>query len=175
MNDPLAARVRARLRRVPDFPTPGVLFRDIGPILADPELFGAAVAALAEPFADAPPAWVAGIESRGFLFGAPLALRLGAGFLPLRKLGKLPGPTRRQSYALEYGTGELEAQVGLVRPGERVLLVDDVLATGGTAAAAAALLSALGGEPIGLAVLLELPDLGGRARVPLPVHALTTD
>jgi adenine phosphoribosyltransferase len=175
MTEDLAARLRARLRRVPDFPTPGVLFRDIAPILADAELFGAAVDALAQPFAGAPPAWVAGVESRGFLLGAPMALRLGAGFLPLRKLGKLPGPTARQTYALEYGTGELEAQTGLVRPGDRVLLVDDVLATGGTAEAAAALVRALGGEPMALAVLLELAELGGRARVPVPVHALLAD
>lgn len=154
----------ARLvRAVPDFPTPGIMFRDVTPLLADPVALGRAVAALAGPATDVDA--VVGIESRGFILGAPVALHVHAGFVPARKQGKLPGQTVAVSFALEYGEAVLELQHGAIQPGQRVLIVDDVLATGGTAEAAARLVEELGGEVVGLSFLLELAGLGGAARL----------
>lgn len=162
------------LRDVPDFPTPGVLFKDITPMLADPRAFASAVrrlAAAAPGRIDA----VVGIEARGFILGAPVAVQLGAGFVPVRKAGKLPGRVREVGYDLEYGHAVLAMHSDGLRAGQRVLVIDDVLATGGTAAAAVGLVRELGAEPVALAVLLELTALGGRARVDLAsVHALIT-
>jgi adenine phosphoribosyltransferase len=158
--DDLAALVGPLVREVPDFPKPGVMFRDITPLLADGPAFGALVEAWAarHPDVDA----VAGIEARGFILAAPLAVRLGVGFVPVRKEGKLPGLTRRASYSLEYGEATLEVTADGVSPGQRVLLVDDVLATGGTAAAAARLLEGEGAVVVGIQVLMELAFLHGR-------------
>ncbi len=167
-----AERVAAAVRDVHDYPSPGVVFKDITPVLADHELFGSVVAALAEPFRGTVDL-VAGIEARGFILGAPVALALGAGFVPLRKAGKLPGPTLHEAYELEYDSATLEMHRDAVGPGERVLLVDDVVATGGTAAAAHRLVSRAGGSVAGLAAILELPALGGRARLePMRVHVV---
>jgi adenine phosphoribosyltransferase len=149
------------IRDIPDFPQPGILFRDITPLLRDPAAFRQVTAALAEPFRGRVDA-VAGVESRGFIFGAPLAAELGVGFLPIRKAGKLPGDKLAMEYALEYGTSTLEIHTDAVRPGERVLLADDLLATGGTARAAAGLIEAVGGKVEGIAFVIELLFLQGR-------------
>ena len=157
------------IRDVPDFPEPGIVFRDVAPLLAEPAAFEAAVRGLAELAEDVDT--VVGIESRGFILGAPVALRTGAGFVPARKAGKLPGETVSVAFALEYGEAVLELQAGAITAGQRVLIVDDVLATGGTAAAAAALVEQLGGEVVGLSFLLELSALGGAARLEGYRHA----
>lgn len=161
-----AAEVRALIRDVPDYPHPPIVFRDITPLLAD----GAALGDVIEAFAGLAAAdggvdAVAGMEARGFVLGAPLATRLGVGFLPLRKAGKLPPPVERVEYDLEYGSAAIELRTGTLRRGARVLLVDDVLATGGTAAAAAELVERCGGQVVALAFLLELAGLGGRERL----------
>jgi len=151
------------VRAVPDYPSPGVVFRDITPLLADGPAFNSAVAALADLVEHHGPVdTVAGMEARGFVLGAALAVRLGVGFVPLRKAGKLPPPVESVTYDLEYGSATLEVRTGTVDPGSRVLIVDDVLATGGTAAAAVSLVKACGGDVVGAAFLLELDDLGGR-------------
>ncbi len=155
-------RVRALVRDVPDFPKPGILFRDITPVLADPGAFRAIDDALAERYAGRGITHVAGIEARGFLFAAPLALRLSAAMVPLRKPGKLPFRSERARYDLEYGSAEIEAHVDAFREGARVLIVDDLLATGGTARAAIELVGRLGGRVLGAAFVLELAALGGR-------------
>jgi len=166
-------RLRNAIRDVPDFPKAGILFKDITPILSDPSLFQDAVAALAVPFLKDHISKVVGIESRGFLFGPPLAFRLGAGFVPARKPGKLPRETVRETYALEYGSDSLEIHRDAFGKGERVLVVDDLLATGGTAAAAARLAEKIGAEVVGMAFVVELEFLGGRAKLPgRRVHAL---
>ena len=152
------------IRDVPDFPQAGITFRDITPVLADARAFAAAVAAMAAPWRGAPPDAVAGIESRGFILGAALALELGCGFVPVRKPGKLPARTLSQDYRLEYGSDRLEIHVDAVPPGARVLVVDDVLATGGTLRAATELLRRQGAQVIGADVLVELIPLGGRDR-----------
>lgn len=156
------------VRPIPDFPVPGVVFRDITPLLRDARALSRVVEALAGNLRPGDVDAVAAIESRGFVFGAPLALHLNAGFVPIRKLGKLPGTTVRREYALEYGTGHLEMHRDALRPGERVLLVDDVLATGGTARAAAEMIEELGGRIVELAFVIELLALGGRDRLPAP-------
>jgi adenine phosphoribosyltransferase len=176
--DGLADHLRL-IRDVPDFPQPGILFKDITPLLADHSAFTAIVAALAAAGTDADgrPAVdkVVGIEARGFILAAPVALHLGAGFVPVRKAGKLPGPTHRVAYALEYGEAVLEVGQDAVEPGERVLVVDDVLATGGTVAATMELVGSSGGQVSAVAVLLELGFLGGRgALADVPVTALHT-
>jgi len=153
------------IRNVPDYPQPGVLFRDITPLLAASEAFTEVVQAMAAPWLDAGIDEVAGIEARGFILAAPVALALGAGFVPVRKQGKLPGPTRTVSYDLEYGQAVLEARADAFRPGGRVLVVDDVLATGGTVAATMDLVRDGGAEIAGVGVLMELLELGGRDRV----------
>ena len=167
------------IRDVPDFPTPGVVFKDITPLLADHDGFSAVVNALAQAGRDAEGNVVVdkvvGMEARGFILAAPVALALGAGFVPVRKAGKLPGPTHAVSYALEYGEATLELHQDAVQEGERVLLVDDVLATGGTAAATRSLVESCGGIVTGLAVLMELSFLHGRAALgDLPLLALKT-
>jgi adenine phosphoribosyltransferase len=160
----LTERVRGLIRDVPDFPLPGIMFRDITPLLGDGHAFAALVDDWAEQYAGVDV--VAGVEARGFILAAPLALRLGTGFVPVRKAGKLPGRTEQASYALEYGTATLEITHDAVSPGQRVLLVDDVLATGGTAAAAAELIERQGAEVVAVQVLVELAGLGGRDRLP---------
>ena len=158
----LATEVVRALRDVPDFPRAGILFRDITPLLARPALFRRTTDAMAEPFANAGITHVAAIESRGFLFGAPVAQRLGAAVVPIRKPGKLPFTAERHEYALEYGRDALEVHVDACDAGATVLVVDDVLATGGTAAAAAALVQRLGAAVAGFSFLIELAALGGR-------------
>jgi adenine phosphoribosyltransferase len=167
--------VRAAIRDVPDFPQPGILFKDITPVLRDAVLFHDVVQHLAEQVRDGRIDVVAGIESRGFIFGAPLANALSAGFVPIRKPGKLPAERVRIDYALEYGTDAVEAHADAIEPGQRVLIVDDVLATGGTAQAAGQLIHELRGEIAGFCILVELSFLNGRARLPdAPLHTLVT-
>lgn len=162
------------IRAVADFPQPGVVFRDVTPLLADAGAFARCIDALAEPWLGEDVGAVCGIESRGFIFGAALAHKLGAGFVPLRKPGKLPPPVVGIDYALEYGHDRLELGAEALKRGERTLLVDDVLATGGTLAAAQALLDRLGATLVGAGVVIELPALQGRARWQggVPLHAL---
>jgi adenine phosphoribosyltransferase len=155
----------ALLRDVPDFPEPGIVFKDITPVLADHTAFAQVVADLAAPFADAGITRVVGIESRGFIIGAPVALSLGAGFVPVRKPGKLPALTSRVEYALEYETDAIEIHRDGLTPGDRVLVVDDVIATGGTAAATLELVRGLGADAVGFAAYVELTFLNGRARL----------
>jgi adenine phosphoribosyltransferase len=157
--------LKARIRHVPDFPKPGILFYDITTLLRDPEGFQAAVGAIATPFAGAGVDLVVGIESRGFILGAAVADRLKAGFVPVRKVGKLPSKTVRVSYDLEYGSDSLEIHGDAVEPGNRVLIVDDLLATGGTARATVDLVRQLGGTVLGVAVLIELAELAGRTKL----------
>ncbi|MBB2921834.1 adenine phosphoribosyltransferase [Cellulomonas cellasea] len=161
----LLARVTELIRDVPDFPTPGVGFKDITPVLADAAAFSAVVAEMAARV-DGPVDLVVGMEARGFMFAAPVAVALGAGFVPVRKAGKLPGPTVSREYSLEYGTATVELHPADIPAGSRVLVVDDVLATGGTAAATVELLEGCGAEVVGLTFLVDLEFLGGRARLP---------
>jgi adenine phosphoribosyltransferase len=162
MSVDLPALLRSRIADVPDFPKPGVLFKDISPLLADHVAFAGAVDAIVAHHGRGAVDKVAGIEARGFLLGAPVAYHFGAGFVPVRKAGKLPKSTHEVTYDLEYGTAALQVHTDAFRPGERVLVVDDVLATGGTAAAAVSLVRAAGAEPVGLSVLMELTFLAGR-------------
>jgi adenine phosphoribosyltransferase len=154
------------VRDVPGYPQAGVIFRDITPLLARKDLFREVVDLMSKTWSDQPPDLVAAIEARGFIPGAAIAVKLNAGFVPIRKTGKLPWKTIGEGYQLEYGTDQLEIHSDAVEPGQRVLIVDDVLATGGTAAAAVRLISKLGGNVIGVQVLIELEDLGGRKRLP---------
>jgi adenine phosphoribosyltransferase len=171
--DELAKLITTLVRDVPDYPQPGVVFKDITPLLADGAAFAAVIDALAGVYG--PVDKVAGIEARGFVLAAPVACRLGAGFVPIRKQGKLPGATYAREYDLEYGTATVEVLTDAFEPSERVLVIDDVLATGGTARATADLVRRAGAEVAGLAVLLELSFLNGRAKLPgLPVTALLT-
>ena len=160
----LSTRLLATLRDVPDFPKPGILFKDVTPVLADGALFREVTETMASWYRDAGITRVAGIESRGFILGAPVAQHLGVGFVPLRKPGKLPYARHRVEYALEYGTDTLEAHVDAC-PGDRVLVVDDVLATGGTAEAGCRLVEGVGGKVVGCAFLLTLGFLGGERRL----------
>jgi adenine phosphoribosyltransferase len=155
----------AFIRPIPDFPKPGILFRDITPLLADAPAFAAAIDRLAAPWRGAPLDALAAVEARGFLFAGPLALALGIGVIPVRKPGKLPADTISHEYDLEYGRDRLEMHKGVLRPGARVLVVDDVLATGGTAAACMRLVEAAGGTVAGAAFLVEIEPLGGRGRL----------
>lgn len=157
--------LRRHVRAVPDYPVPGVTFLDITPLLASAGAYRMAVEALREAVRDIPFDLVLGVEARGFLLGAPLALELGKGFIPARKPGKLPLATARVDYQLEYGEAALEIHQDAVEPGQRVLIVDDVLATGGTSAAAAALVAQRGGEVAGFAYLIEIGSLEGRRRL----------
>lgn len=166
--------LRRALRTIPDFPEPGIQFKDIAPILANPSLLRTAINALIEPFEDVGITHVVGIESRGFLFGTPMAERLQAGFVLARKPGKLPGETLREDYALEYGSDAVEIQADALGPGDHVLVHDDVIATGGTAAAAARLVARTGAKVAGFSFLVELAFLNGRVQLPngLPVHVV---
>ncbi len=160
------------IRDVPDFPKPGIVFKDISPLLSDAKGLAQAVRSMAEPFRGEVDL-VVGIESRGFIFGAPMATELGVGFVPVRKPGKLPGATRSVSYELEYGTDSLEIQVDAIGAGQRVVLVDDLLATGGTIAAGLQLLGESGATVVGVSFLIELGFLDGRSRLPaVPLHSL---
>jgi adenine phosphoribosyltransferase len=157
--------LKSRIRHVPDFPKPGILFYDVTTLLRDAEGFRLAIDSMSSPFTRERIDLVVGIESRGFILGSAVADRIGAGFVPVRKLGKLPAQTIRASYALEYGTDSLEMHRDAVTPGQRVLIVDDLLATGGTAHATVQLVKQLGGHVVGIALLIELGGLNGRSRL----------
>ncbi|HTZ25222.1 MAG TPA: adenine phosphoribosyltransferase [Streptosporangiaceae bacterium] len=176
----LSGLISAKIRDIPDYPQPGIVFKDITPLLADGDAFAAVVSAMAEGIREGGQGIreggqkgeraridkVVGIEARGFILAAPVAYRMRAGFVPIRKHGKLPAETLGESYELEYGTATVEVHVDAFRPGERVLIIDDVLATGGTAAASVSLVRRSGAEVAAVSVLLELGFLGGRARLP---------
>jgi adenine phosphoribosyltransferase len=167
------ARVRAAIRDIPDFPKPGILFKDITPILSDPKIFAEVIGALTERYRSLRIDKIAGVESRGFIFGAPLAENIGAGFVPLRKFGKLPFSTVSETFNLEYGTETLEVHTDAFKPGERVVIVDDLLATGGTAEASARLVGQTGGEVVEMAFVVELAFLDGRQRLKgIPVYSM---
>ena len=173
--DARRALLRARVRDVPDFPKPGILFRDLTPLMGDGVAMREAVDLLAEAAVRHRPELIVAIESRGFIFGAPVAASLGVGFVPVRKPGKLPHKTRRRSYDLEYGTDALEMHADAVVEGARVVIVDDLLATGGTAAATVGLVREIGGEVVAAAFVVELELLRGRDRLAgVPVDALLT-
>jgi adenine phosphoribosyltransferase len=165
MTSSVAERVRRTLRAVPDYPKPGIVFQDITPVLHRAELFRDVVRALAEPYRGARVTHVVGIEARGFILGAPVAVELGAGFIPLRKPGKLPWESVAEKYALEYGEDALHAHRDACAAGDRVLVVDDVLATGGTADAAGRLVRTLGAELVGWSFLMEIGVLCGREKL----------
>lgn len=166
---------RGLLRDIPDFPSPGILFRDIAPVLGNAAAFAAVVDELTERVRSLAVDVVVAIEARGFILGAPVALALGVGFVPVRKPGKLPFATRSVAYALEYGEAVLHMHVDALEPGRRVLLLDDVLATGGTLVAADQLVREAGAQSVAAAVLLEIDGLPGRKNLePIPVHALLT-
>jgi adenine phosphoribosyltransferase len=154
-----------KIRDIPDFQQKGVLFKDITTLLKDPQAFNAAIDVMTAHFRDYDVEAVVGMESRGFIIGAPLAYNLRAGFIPVRKQGKLPAPAIKEEYALEYGTACLEMHVDAIQPGQRVLIVDDLLATGGTVRATIDLVKRLGGNPVGIAFLIELGFLDGRGRL----------
>jgi adenine phosphoribosyltransferase len=161
------------IRDIPDWPKPGILFRDITPLLADPHAFPSAVDALCAPFFGAGVQYVAAVEARGFIFGAAVAARLGAGFVPIRKKGKLPGATESASYELEYGVDLIEMHRDGVPAGAKVLMVDDLLATGGTMQAACQLVQKVGAQIVGIGFLIELTDLRGRQKLaPHKIHVL---
>lgn len=161
----MTPHIKSLIRMVPDFPQPGIRFRDVMGLVENPGGFEEAIEALTRRFAPEAPDAVAGIEARGFIFGIPVAQRLGAGFVPVRKAGKLPGEVAGVDYALEYGTGRLEMQVGSIREGMRVLLIDDLVATGGSAAASIELIRGMGGEVVGAGFVVDLPELPGRERL----------
>jgi adenine phosphoribosyltransferase len=172
---PLPTRVLRSLRAIPDYPKPGILFQDITPVLRDAKLLRDVVDQMALPFRDAGVTHVLGIEARGFILGGAVATALGAGFAPARKPGKLPWERASQSYDLEYGSDSLEAHRDAMRSGDRVLVVDDVLATGGTASAAGQLVRGLGAEMIGWSFLLEIGALRGRERLTdVPAHVVAS-
>ena len=172
---PATDALRAAVRDVADFPKPGIIFKDITPILADAALFKLSIDRFIEAVDGQTIDKIVGIDARGFIFGAALADRLGAGFIPLRKKGKLPWKTHEQAYSLEYGEAVIELHQDAIVEGEKVLLVDDLLATGGTAAAAVKLLEQLKAEIIGLAFLVELSFLDGRSKLPQhPIHSILT-
>ena len=158
-------RLESKIRAIPGFPKPGVVFRDITPLVSDPAMLRLAVHQLVHPFIGEPIDAVAGMEARGFIFGALSAQELNVGFVPLRKPGKLPYDVQSVSYELEYGTASLEAHIDAVNSGDRILLIDDLIATGGTASASCELVERLGGEIAACAFVIELDDLGGRARL----------
>ena len=163
--DAILDRARSLIRDIPDFPQPGIVFKDITPLLANDVAFSSVIDLIVVHYGRGTVDKVVGIEARGFILASPVAYHFGAGFVPVRKAGKLPAGTEREEYALEYGTATLEVHRDAVAPGERVLIVDDVLATGGTAMATATLMERLGGKVIGIATLIELGFLGGRDRL----------
>lgn len=163
--------LKRHIRDIPDFPSPGIIFRDISTLLADPAVFRTTIDAMAAPFSNIDKVVI--IESRGFILGTPIAYAIGAGVVPVRKPGRLPYETYAESYALEYGTNSLEIHTDAISPGERVLIVDDLLATGGTVEATMKLVNRLGGEIVGISVLAELSFLNGRERLAgYHVHSL---
>ena len=162
------------IRTIPDFPKPGILFRDITTLLVNPEAFNSVIDLFVEHYQEEQIDLVVGIESRGFIIGAPLALRLGKGFIPVRKAGKLPGPTHGVEYDLEYGTDLVEVHQDAIEPSSKVLMVDDLLATGGTMEGSSRLIEKAGGIIVGYAFVIELIDLKGRNRLHKPVYSLVT-
>ena len=172
----MAKSIRDYIRTIPDFPHEGIMFRDVTTLFADARGMRICVDQLLDPFAGSRIDKVAGLEARGFILGGAVAHQLGTGFVPIRKKGKLPGPRIEQSYTLEYGQAVMEVHEDAIAPGERILLVDDLLATGGTAEAGIRLIERLGGEVAGCAFVIDLPDLGGRRKLEglgMQVHALT--
>ena len=165
MDKPLITDFRSVIRSIPDYPKPGIMFRDITTLLGDPRAFCRAVDDLVSPYADKAPDKVAGIEARGFILGGAVAHELAAGFVPIRKKGKLPHTTVSLAYSLEYGIDEIEIHTDAIGQGDRVLLVDDLIATGGTAVAAVQLLRQVGADVIGACFVIDLPDLGGSAKL----------
>jgi adenine phosphoribosyltransferase len=164
--------IKSRIRTIPDHPKPGIQFRDITTLLRDPEGLRLSVEGLVEPFRDEKIDKVVAIEARGFILGGAVAIELGAGFVPVRKPGKLPHETIGEDYELEYGTDRIEMHTDAIMPGERVLLVDDLIATGGTAEAAIRLIEKAGGKLVGIGVVIDLPDVGGRKRIEAMRHEL---
>jgi len=170
-----STRIANAVRDVPDFPKPGILFKDITPLLSDGALFKESIDLFLEACRPLKPDKIVGIDARGFLFGSAVAYELGAGFVPVRKKGKLPYRTKETSYTLEYGEATVEMHVDAIAPGERIVLVDDLLATGGTSAAAAKLIAEAGGDLLEVQFLIELAFLGGRRHLePVPVRAFLT-
>jgi len=165
LSKPTPAEIERAIRNIPDFPKPGIQFKDITPVLADPRLFSGSIDLLTEGYKPGMVDAVVGIDARGFIFAAGAALRLQAGFVPVRKKGKLPYQTHEQNYDLEYGANAIAIHIDAVQPGSRVLLIDDLLATGGTAAAAAALLKKVGAKILEISFLIELGFLGGREKL----------
>jgi adenine phosphoribosyltransferase len=165
-------QLRSLIRDVPDFPEPGIIFKDIAPLLGDAEGLQLSLQAMTAPYEGQRITHVAGIEARGFILATPVAVQIGAGFVPIRKPGKLPYKTVELTYDLEYGTDSIHAHADAVAPGDRVLIVDDVLATGGTAAAAVELIRRLGAEVVGVSVLVELAFLNGRSKIDVPIGAV---
>jgi adenine phosphoribosyltransferase len=165
MDEPFLTDLRTAIRSIPDYPKPGIIFRDITTLLGDANAFRRAVDDLARPYADNPPHKVAGIEARGFILGGAVAHQLSAGFVPIRKKGKLPHTTVSVAYSLEYGVDEMEIHTDAIGQGERVVLVDDLIATGGTAIAAVQLLRQIGAEVVAACFVIDLPDLGGSTKL----------
>jgi adenine phosphoribosyltransferase len=175
LNPVTTAEIAAAIRNVPDFPKPGIQFKDITPVLADARLFAGTIDLLTENFSPGEIDAVVGIDARGFIFAAAAALKLEAGFVPVRKKGKLPHTTHEEDYALEYGHATIAMHIDALKPGARVLLIDDLLATGGTAAAAVSLVKKLGAEILEVNFLIELKFLDGRAKLKdLPIRSLVT-
>ncbi len=175
MNTTLIEELEAAIRAIPDYPKPGIVFRDITTLLQHPRAFRRAVDALVHPYIGIGLASVAGIEARGFILGGAIAHQLTAGFVPVRKKGKLPGETVQIAYSLEYGVDEMEMHRDSIEPGQKVLLVDDLIATGGTAEAAVKLLKELGADVVAACFVIDLPDLGGRKKIEalgVPVRTL---
>jgi adenine phosphoribosyltransferase len=174
MRDQLLQQLRSAIRDIPDFPKPGIIFKDITPILGDADIFRSVVDALAEEAEDAKPTKIVGIDARGFLFGAAVAYKLGVGLVPVRKRGKLPYKTIGSTYELEYGDAAVEMHVDAIEKGERVVLVDDLLATGGTSGAAVDLIQKIGGSVGSALFVIELAFLNGRRKLPpdVPVRSL---
>ena len=173
----LEDELKASIRTIPDYPKPGILFRDITTMLGQPRAFRRAVDELVHPYAGHGIAKIAGIEARGFILGGAIAHQLSAGFVPIRKKGKLPYETVRVAYSLEYGVDEMEMHRDAIEPGERVLLIDDLIATGGTAEGAVKLLKQMGADVVAACFVIDLPDLGGRAKIEalgVPVRTLIT-
>lgn len=170
------ASLRELIRTIPDYPKPGILFRDVTTLLADPEGFRQSIEALAAPYRDLPAGErvqkIAAIEARGFILGGAIADRIGAGFVPVRKQGKLPHDTVGVDYVLEYGVDRVEVHADAIEPGDRILVVDDLIATGGTALAAVELIEQLGGVIVGVAAIIDLPEIGGSARLRALGHAV---